>query len=59
MQGQDDKADMYSSIGTQPMKLIGRMEKMINMKNAMKRPKYFGVLASVAVSFTSEGSALA
>ena len=28
MQGQDDKADMYSSIGTQPMKLIGRMEKI-------------------------------
>lgn len=59
MQGQDDKADMYSSIGTQPMKLIGRMEKMINMKNAMKRPKFFGVLAAVAVSFTSAGSALA
>ena len=59
MQGQDDKADMYSSIGTQPMKLIGRMEKMINMKNAMKKPKIFGVLAAVAVSFTSAGSALA
>lgn len=59
MQGQDDKTDMYSSIGTQPMKLIGRMEKMINMKNAMKRPKIFGVLAAVAVSFTSAGSALA
>ena len=59
MQGQEDKTDMYSSIGTQPMKLIGRMEKMINMKNAMKRPKFFGVLAAVAVSFTSAGSALA
>lgn len=59
MQGQEDKTDMYSSIGTQPMKLIGRMEKMINMKNAMKRPKIFGVLAAVAVSFTSAGSALA
>ena len=41
------------------MKLIGRMEKMINMKNAMKKPKFFGVLAAVAVSFTSAGSALA
>lgn len=59
MQGQEDKTDMYSSIGTQPMKLIGRMEKMINMKNAMKKPKIFGVLAAVAVSFTSAGSALA
>ena len=59
MQGQEDKTDLYYSIGTQPMKLIGRMEKMINMKNAMKRPKFFGVLAAVAVSFTSAGSALA
>lgn len=59
MQGQEDKTDMYSSIGTQPMKLIGRMEKMINMKNAMKKPKIFGVLAAVAVSFTSAGSVLA
>lgn len=59
MQGQEDKTDLYSSIGTQPMKLIGRMEKMINMKNAMKKPKIFGVLAAVAVSFTSAGSALA
>lgn len=32
---------------------------MINMKNAMKKPKIFGVLAAVAVSFTSAGSALA
>ena len=59
MQGQEDKTDMYSSIGTQPMKLIGRMEKMINMKNAMKKPKIFGVLAAVAVSFTSASSVLA
>lgn len=59
MQGQEDKTNMYSSIGTQPMKLIGRMEKMINMKNAMKRPKFFGVLAAVAVSFTSASSVLA
>lgn len=59
MQGQENKTDLYSSIGTQPMKLIGRMEKMINMKNAMKKPKIFGVLAAVAVSFTSAGSALA
>lgn len=28
MQGQEDKTDMYSSIGTQPMKLIGRMESL-------------------------------
>ena len=58
MQGQNQQ-DMYSSIGTQPMTLIRRMEKMINMKNAMKKPKIFGVLAAVAVSFTSAGSALA
>ena len=32
---------------------------MINMKNAMKKPKFFGVLAAVAVSFTSASSVLA
>lgn len=32
---------------------------MIKMKNAMGKPKIFGVLAAVAVSLTSAGSALA
>ena len=32
---------------------------MIKMRNAMRKPKIFGVLAAVAVSLTSAGSALA
>lgn len=62
-QVQAEEPGLYSSIGTQPMKLTGRMQKMITMKNAMKnatkKSKVFGVLAAVAVSFTSAGSALA
>lgn len=62
-QVQAEEPGLYSSIGTQPMKLIGRMQKMITMKNAMKnatkKSKIFGVLAAVAVSFTSASSALA
>ena len=62
-QVQAEEPGLYSSIGTQPMKLTGRMQKMITMKNAMKnatkKSRVFGVLAAVAVSFTSAGSALA
>ncbi len=59
MQEQGPKSGLYSSIGTEPMKVTRRMEKMIKMKNAMGKPKIFGVLAAVAVSLTSAGSALA
>lgn len=62
-QGQIEKPGLYSSIGTQPMKVVGRMQKMVAMKkaieNATKKSRIFGVLAAVAVSFTSAGSALA
>lgn len=56
---QEHVSGLYSSIGTEPMKLTRRMEKMIKMKKAMERPKIFGILAAVAVSLTSAGSALA
>lgn len=59
MQEQGPKSGLYSSIGTEPMKVTRRMEKMIKMKNAMGKPKIFGVLVAVAVSLTSAGSALA
>ncbi len=59
MQEQGPKSGLYSSIGTELMKVTRRMEKMIKMKNAMGKPKIFGVLAAVAVSLTSAGSALA
>ena len=59
MQKQGPKSGLYSSIGTEPIQLTRRMEKMIKMRNAMGKPKIFGVLAAVAVSLTSAGSALA
>lgn len=62
-QAQAEVSNLYSSIGTQPMKLDGRMQKMITMKksikNATKKSRVFGVLAAVAVSFASASSALA
>ena len=59
MQEQGPESGLYSSIGTEPMKVTRRMEKMLKMKNAIGKPKIFGVLAAVAVSVTSAGSALA
>lgn len=59
LQEQGPKSGLYSSIGTEPIQLTRRMEKMIKMRNAMRKPKIFGVLAAVAVSLTSAGSALA
>lgn len=50
---------LYSSIGTEPIKLARRMQKMMKMEKAKKRPKIFGVLAAVAVSLTAAGSAFA
>ena len=59
MQKQPQGFGLYSSIGTEPIKLTRRMQKMIKMENAKKRPKVLGVLAAVAVSLTSASSALA
>lgn len=56
---QGPESGLYSSIGTEPMKVTRRMEKMIKMRDAMGKPKIFGVLAAVAVSVTSASSALA
>ena len=59
LKGQGPDGGLYSSIGTEPIKLTRRIQKMMKMEDAKKRPKVFGVLAAVAVSLTSTVSAFA
>lgn len=53
------RSGLFSSIGTEPMTLSRRIEMMINMQKAKKRPKVLGAIITAAVSLASVTSTFA
>lgn len=59
IKAQSNKSGLFSSIGTEPMKLNRRIKRMADMKKANKRSKVFTILAAAAMTVSCAGSALA